>query len=339
MQARSRGCEHDAEFWCQQCGALVDRGTHSDTLHHRVEPMERKEVFVKAQSRVRRMSLWALIVTIVASASLLVGVAPGAGAASSNTLTVTAGEYTYKLSGSPQRGWVQINFVNSGVELHMLAIVALKPGVTSAELKKAALSQDDAAFGKLVKGDGNVYGTPDLLSPGQSTTTISELKAGHYGIMCFVPAAGDGQPHIAHGMVTVFDVKASKSSFKPPQDGVTDVTVSDTAITVPSSTAPQHATLKVTNSATTPHNFTVVKLETGKTTEDAYAYYTAFFNGETPAGTAPGQLVGGISSVGPGGVAYLEWDLKPGHYGYASTDSESDNADLSKGFAGEFDVK
>src|SRR3954465_13758932 len=50
MQARSRGCGHDAEFWCQQCGALLDRGTHSDTLHHRVEPMERKEVFVKAQS-------------------------------------------------------------------------------------------------------------------------------------------------------------------------------------------------------------------------------------------------------------------------------------------------
>ena len=55
--------------------------------------------------------------------------------------------------------------------------------------------------------------------------------------MCFVPAAGDGQPHIAHGMVSVFDVKGSKSSFKPPQDGVADVTLSDTSITVPNSTA------------------------------------------------------------------------------------------------------
>ena len=74
------------------------------------------------------MSLWALVATIAASACLLVGVAPGAGAASSNTLTITAGEYTYKLSGSPQPGWVQIAFVNGGVEMHMLAVVALKPG-------------------------------------------------------------------------------------------------------------------------------------------------------------------------------------------------------------------
>ena len=57
----------------------------------------------------------------------------------------------------------------------------------------------------------------------------------------------------------------------------------------------------MTNSGTTSHNFTVVKLETGKTTDDVYTYYNAFFNGDNPTGTAPGQLVGGISDLAPGG--------------------------------------
>jgi len=285
------------------------------------------------------MSLSALVATIVGSTALLVGVAPAAGAASSNTLTVTAGEYVYKLKGSPQPGWVQVDFVNSGVETHMLAVVALKPGVTAAQLKKVAAAQDDAGFAKIAKGDGNVYGTPAVLSPGQSTTTISELKAGHYGIMCFVPAAGDGQPHIAHGMVNVFDVKGSKSSFKPPQDGVADVTLTDSAITVPATAAPQHATIKVTNSGTTPHNFQLVKLETGKTINDAYTYFNSFFNGDKVTDPAPGLLVGGTEDLAPGGSSYVQWSLKPGHYAYVSTDGDAPSDDYTKGMHGEFDVK
>ena len=82
-----------------------------------------------------------------------------------------------------------------------------------------------------------------------------------------------------------------------------------------------------------------MKLETGKTTDDVYTYYTAFFNGDTPSGTAPGQLVGGISDLAPGGISYLQWNLKPGHYGYVSTDGDAPNDDYSKGMKGEFDVK
>ena len=284
------------------------------------------------------MSLWALVATIAASAGLLVGVAPGAGAASSNTLTITAGEYAYSLKGSPQPGWVNIQFKNGGVENHMMAVVALKKGVTAAQLKKAAITQDDAAFAKIAQGDGDVPGTPDLLGPGQETATITELKAGHYGIMCFVPAP-DGSPHVAHGMVKTFDVTGSKSSYQPPQDGVVDVTLTDSSIKVPAGDAPQHATIKVTNSGKDPHSFTIVKLEAGKTIDDAKTYFDAFFNTGTATGTAPGAVVGGISEVAPGGISYLDWNLKPGHYGYLSTGGDAPNDDFAKGMKGEFDVK
>ena len=93
---------------------------------------------------------------------------------------------------------MQINFDNAGVENHMMAVFPLKPGVTAKQLKTAALSQDQSAFEKIAapSADPNgVSGLPDLLGPGQKTTTITELPAGHYGMLCFVPAP-DGTPHV-----------------------------------------------------------------------------------------------------------------------------------------------
>lgn len=293
---------------------------------------------LNTHSRARRFTLVSLVAVIAACGAVLVGVAPGAGAASSNTLSVTAGEYAYILKGKPQPGWVNIQFKNGGVEYHMMVVVALKKGVTAAQLKKAAISNDDAAFGKIAQGDGDVPGTPDLLGPGQETATITEMKAGHYGVMCFITAP-DGAPHVAHGMVKTFDVTGSKSSAKPPQDGVVDVTMTDTSIKVPSGDAPQHTTIKVTNSGTTPHSFTIVKLESGKTLDEAKTYFDAFFNTGTATGTPPATLVGGIAEVAPGGMAYLDWNLKPGHYGYVSTSGDAPDDDYSKGMKGEFDIK
>ena len=144
-------------------------------------------------------------------------------------------------------------------------------------------------------------GTPDLVGPGLATATITEMKAGHYGVLCFF-AAPDGKSHFEHGMFTVFDVKGSKSSYKPPQDGVVDVTMTDSSIKVPARRRAQHATIKVTNSGKASHSFTIVKLETGKTIDDAKTYFDAFFNEGGAPGTAPGTVVGGISEVAPGGI-------------------------------------
>ena len=72
---------------------------------------------------------------------------------------------------------------------------------------------------------------PGFLGPDRKSTTIVNLKAGHYGVFCFIPAP-DGAPHMLHGMVKTFDVGLGLS-YKPPTDGVTSVSLSDSAITVP----------------------------------------------------------------------------------------------------------
>jgi hypothetical protein len=140
-------------------------------------------------------------------------------------------------------------------------------------------------------------------------------------------------------MVEVFDVKGSKSSFKPPRDGVQDVTITDTAITLPSTGIPKTATVKVTNDGSDTHSFTLIRLNSGSTIDAAFAYFDAFFETGTASGTAPGTVVGGVSSLSPGGIAYVELDLAPGRYGYVSTSGEAPNDDVSKGLKGEFEVR
>jgi hypothetical protein len=279
----------------------------------------------------------ALVVTALAAATLTALVAgTSAGAASSNTLSITAGEYVYKLSGSPAPGWVQFDFKNSGVEDHMMVVFSLKPGTTAKQLKAAIASESDDAFGKIAAGEP-LSGTPAIVGPKQQTTTIAEAKAGTYGIVCFVPAP-DGSPHAAHGMYKIFQIKGSKSSFKPPSDGVDDVTLSDTSITVPGTVAPKSATIKVTNEGSSPHSFQLLKLNAGKTLDDANTYFNAFFETGQADGAAPGVLVGGVSTIAPGGMAYLEWELPAGHYGYLSTEGDAPDDDFSKGLKGEFDI-
>jgi hypothetical protein len=294
------------------------------------------------EPRRARRRLWAGLAALLAIPAGLAAVAPAAAAAGSNTLTVTAGEYAYQLKGSLKAGWTEIHFVNSGNEAHMMAVNQLKKGVTAAQLKKVVLSNDPSAGANLFVGDPSqgVSGMPQLLSPKQQTTTITELKPGHYGILCFVPAASDGKPHAAHGMIKTFDVTTSKSSLKPPKDGVVDVTLNDTGITVPSPTAPRHITAKVTNEGQAPHSFAIVKIETGKTLDEVKAYYDAFFAGTKPSDTPPGLLVGGVSTIAPGGMAYTVLDLAAGHYGYVSTEGDNPATDdYTKGLHGEFDVK
>ena len=163
----------------------------------------------------------------------------GAGAAGSNTLTVKAGEYTYQLKGSPKAGWTQINFDNAGVEDHMMAVFRLKKGTTNAQFKKALrVTDDDPAFEKISASGRNVCG-------------YARRASGR---------AEDDHDHRAHRPVTTGSPASSrrptarptprtacsrsstcraKSNLKPPTDGVAEVTLTDTAITVPPGDAPK----------------------------------------------------------------------------------------------------
>lgn len=279
---------------------------------------------MKSKQRVRGFA--AVVAACLATLGVSAGVAPSAGAAGSNTFTVKAGEYTYKLSGSPKAGWTQIDFQNDGTEYHMMAVFSLKKGVTLAQVKKAVLSNDQSA-GDAIAGKAQVSGAPDLLAPGEKTTVITKLPAGHYALACFVPAP-DGAPHAAHGMIKLFDVSTDKSSLTPPKDGLVAVTVADDAITLPTSGMPAHGWAKVTNNATKPRSLDIAHLLGNATFEEADAYFANLFqSGTLPAGDAPAAIQGGAQSIPPGGTAYVQLDLTAGRNVLVSdTDDDQDNS-------------
>jgi hypothetical protein len=292
------------------------------------------------RARRRGVALLGLVATL---GMAVVATAPPTMAGSGNTLNVTAGEYVYQLKGNPAPGLVTMNFVNSGVEYHMLALSAVKPGTTAAQVKKAVLGNDEAAFNALVDtsiGDqGNLDATPSLLGPKQKTSATVQIPAGTYVMMCFIPAAGDGQPHAAHGMIKTFVVKGKKSTAKPPTTQAT-VTLKDDGIDFPLTNPGRNLSLKITNAGTTPHGFSIVKLEPGKTVDDAKTYFNALFNGENPAGDPPATFVGGIEQIAPGANGYLQQTLGAGHYAYVSTVGDDPATDDStRGLVGEFTVK
>ena len=289
------------------------------------------------RSKHRVASLAATLAMCLVTVGVSAAVAPSAGAAGSNSLTVKAGEYTYKFSGSPKAGWTQINFENDGVEYHMMAVFPLKKGVTVAQLTKAAESQDQNAFDP-ISGKGQVFGAPQFLGPATKTSVITKLAAGHYGILCYIPAP-DGESHIAHGMVKVFDVSGSKSSLTPPTDGLVAVTLADDAITLPTSGMPAHGWAKITNNASEPRDFTLGRFATSTTTlEEADAYFDAFFeSGTPPPGEPPATIMGGAQTIAPGASGYVQLDLKPGKFVFVSDTDDDD--DGSNEINTEFTVK
>jgi hypothetical protein len=268
--------------------------------------------------------LWAgMAALLVASAALSIS-APAAGASGSNAMTVTAGEYAYQLKGKLNAGWVQINFVNAGTETHMMSLIHLKPGVTAAQVKTAVLSQDQNAAAPLVVDSGNVAPTPGLLGPGMTSGIITKLAAGHYVMLCFL-AASDGQPHVAHGMIKTFDVAKTKSSLTPPKDGVVNVGVSDTAVTLPANGLPAKGYAKFTNSGTTNRGLETAKLQPGVTIAQADAYFGTLFSSGPTTGTPPAVLSGGFEGLPQGGIVYMVLDFPKGSFGYSSQNSDLDN--------------
>jgi hypothetical protein len=278
------------------------------------------------------------------AAALLCGLAAlvlasPAGASQGNSMTVTARDFSYAVKGKLAPGYADITVKNDGREDHVMAIAKVKKSATKKQVLAGLESNGQGSAAKVFVGDPERgYGTPDVVGAGQQTEVITnQLDAGNYAMFCYV-SSSDGKPHFDKGMISLFAVSGKKTTTKAPKADA-DVTLTDSAITVPPGPAPEKGTVKVTNTGSAPHSFVLIKLESGKTLTDAHNYFVQKLNTGTAPGAAPGTLVGGVSSMQPGTSSYLVLDLKPGHYGYVSTEGQPPNDDASKGLAGEFDVQ
>jgi hypothetical protein len=103
-------------------------------------------------------------------------------------------DYEFTLTPTLTAGRRTIKVENRGPQAHEVVLVRLRPGKTAADV---------LAWFKTREGPppGEPFGGTVALSTGQVNFVIADFTRGDYALLCFVPDAGDGRRHVAHGMV------------------------------------------------------------------------------------------------------------------------------------------
>ncbi len=115
---------------------------------------------------------------------------------------LTMDEYSYTLSGALRPRRVLLRVENAGKDDHEFLMQRLAPGKTLADVR-AWIEGGRRGARPL---SGMFLGTTRL-SPGHALVLTVDLAAGAYRLTCLVPDAGDGRPHLAHGMEGVITVR------------------------------------------------------------------------------------------------------------------------------------
>ncbi len=130
-------------------------------------------------------------------------VVPATGAAATlptADISVTMADYAWTVTPDITAGKHIIKIENTAEQSHEMLLVQLAPGKTVAEF---------AAWTENRKGPppatpmGGITG----MAKGGIVYEPVDLTPGEYGLICFLPDAKDGKPHVAHGMLKQFTVK------------------------------------------------------------------------------------------------------------------------------------
>jgi hypothetical protein len=114
--------------------------------------------------------------------------------------TMELSDYTFGFSKPLAAGRRVLRVTNVATQPHEVFIAKLAPGKSAGDL---------LAWVEKMQGPppGMPMGGTVGLAKGESNDLILDLAPGKYALLCFVPDAKDGKPHIAHGMVKEFEVK------------------------------------------------------------------------------------------------------------------------------------
>lgn len=109
-------------------------------------------------------------------------------------LTIDMSDYTFSNPPSIKAGTHLIKLANKGTQDHELILVKLAPDKTRTDLVAWFDGQDGPPPGSAVGGMSGI-------TRGAAGYITETLTPGRYVLVCLVPDAKDGKPHIAHGMV------------------------------------------------------------------------------------------------------------------------------------------
>ena len=114
-------------------------------------------------------------------------------------VTLTLSDYTFTLSKPLVAGTQLIKVENGAAQPHEVVLVQLAPGKTMEDVAKWVADMKGPPPGKPI---GGIPGFPK----GKNAFFEATLEPGDYGMVCFLPDAKDGKPHVQHGMMKQFKV-------------------------------------------------------------------------------------------------------------------------------------
>ncbi|MCC6927834.1 MAG: hypothetical protein IT359_02475 [Gemmatimonadaceae bacterium] len=126
---------------------------------------------------------------------LTVTAPPAAVAATpASDITVQMTDYDWALSTPLTAGKHVIRLENQSQQSHEMFIARLDAGRTKEDFLKWGMTYQGAPPGKAIGGTTGQ-------KKGDVVYLPVELEPGNYLLVCFVPDAKDGKPHLAHGMI------------------------------------------------------------------------------------------------------------------------------------------
>jgi hypothetical protein len=247
-------------------------------------------------------------------------------------LKVTAQEYSYTGASTVKGGWVNLTLDNKGKEGHQAQLLRINDGVTPAQLQEAASDTTGGKLLALVTPKGGV----NAINAGESQSAVTELDAGNYLMMCFVPAP-DGQPHVAKGMQAPFTVEAGAAEGDEPKYDF-EIEAKDFTFEIPDIESGEHA-IEFKNNGPSPHEGTLYKVAAGKTVEDVQKALAA--EGTPSSGPPPFTPEGGAAAILPGTGTFPTISFTPGTYVLVCfiPDQKTGKPHIQLGMFSSFEVK
>lgn len=269
------------------------------------------------------------------SASVAQSAAPSAQGfdPATHTATVHAKDFSFDAPESVPAGWTTFHLINDGPNFHHVQLVRLDSGKTIQDLDAAMKNPGPPPRWAVFVGG------PNAPSPGGSSDAMLNLQPGNYALLCMVDIPGH-VPHVAKGMVRPLTVTAEAGT--PAAEPSADVTVgaADYKFEIPASITAGNHTFKFVNSGPQAHEVEIIRLAPGKTMKD-FGEFMAKAYADKVDGPPPGDGIGGITALVPGGTEYFTANLTPGNYVMICfvPDSKDGKPHSDHGMVKEFTVK
>ncbi len=108
-------------------------------------------------------------------------------------------DYSFTVTPALTSGRHTLRIENTATQPHEVVIARLAPGKTVSDLMDWLKHEDRPP-------PGEPAGGATALAPAGVNYLTADFAAGNYVLLCFVPDAADGRPHLAHGMLSEFRV-------------------------------------------------------------------------------------------------------------------------------------